>query len=207
MKFIVNDIFLSIQGEGLFAGKIMNFIRFCRCNLNCRWCDTNFSSGKEMFLEDIIKRLNEGVEWVSLTGGEPMLEENLIFLIDTLKKRKFKILLETNATIFDGDIFNLCDFISIDIKPPSSGNPGFDKKVLDFCIKHSSKSQIKVVLQNVDDFNFFKHIYKRYPNWILQPEWSSRRILDYENIIQNLTSEMLCDVRVIPQIHKVLGVR
>ncbi len=91
MKFRINEIFSSIQGEGIFVGKAMNFIRFTKCNLKCNWCDTDFKKGNKMEVSEIIKKLNSALHWVSLTGGEPMLEENLLHLIKKLKQKNFKI--------------------------------------------------------------------------------------------------------------------
>jgi len=204
MKFKVNEIFDSIQGEGMFAGKPMNFIRFCSCNLKCKWCDTDFKKGRDMEIDEILYRLNRKWVWVSLTGGEPMLEGNLDKLMDELHDNYFKILLETNATIFNEKIFEKSDFISADIKPPSSGNVGWDLKVTDYCIKNPERSQLKVVIQNDEDLEFFQGIYREdYPNWILQPEWSVMRKLDYGKILNSI----LENVRIIPQLHKVMKVK
>ncbi len=100
MKFRINEIFQSIQGEGLLVGVAMNFIRFTKCNLECKWCDTDFREGKEMVVGEILGKLNSNFEWVSLTGGEPLMEKNLSSLIGKLKEKKYTIFLETNGTIF-----------------------------------------------------------------------------------------------------------
>ncbi len=204
MRFKVNEIFDSIQGEGLLVGKPMNFIRFCSCNLKCGWCDTEFREGVEMGVSEIIEKLNKKFRWVSLTGGEPMMEENLEVLIDRLHEKKFRILLETNATIYDKKIFEKSDFISADIKTPSSGNAGGDARVTDYCIKNPVKSQLKIIIQDNKDLEFFQGIYRAdYPNWILQPEFNSTDKLDYENIMKSIPE----NARIIPQIHKIIGVR
>jgi len=204
MKFKVNEIFDSIQGEGLMVGTPMNFIRFCSCNLSCNWCDTEFENGEEIEADDVLKKLNKRRKWVSLTGGEPMLEENLKVLIDRLHENQFKILLETNATIFNEKIFEKSDFVSADIKPPSSGNVGWDSRVMDYCIKNPGRSQLKVVIQNDEDLEFFREIYREdYPNWILQPEWSVMRELNYGKILNSIQE----NVRIIPQVHRVMKVR
>lgn len=204
MRFRINEVFQSIQGEGLLVGIPMNFIRFCRCNLNCKWCDTDFRYGVELSVRDIIKKLNRRLEWVSLTGGEPLLEENLIFLIEKLKNERFRIMLETNGTIFDEGIFKECNFISADLKGPSSGNPGYSEDVLTYCLKNPEKTQLKVVVQNDEDLEFFHRIYRDdYKNWILQPEFSVIKELDYDKIIDLFHK----NVRIIPQIHRILEIR
>ena len=190
LNFTVNEIFQSIQGEGLMIGVPMNFIRFCSCNLSCCYCDTNFNEGIKISFPGIIKRLKGKASWVSLTGGEPMLEENLIDLILDLKSNGFKILLETNGTIFDEKIFNNSDFISADIKGPSSGNPGHDREVIEYCMENSERTQIKVLIQTLEDFEFFLKVYRgEYPNWILQPEWGSIKNLEYGVILEKIGGE------------------
>jgi 7-carboxy-7-deazaguanine synthase len=205
MKFKVNEIFSSIQGEGIFVGSPMNFIRFTRCNLNCEYCDTNFKEGNGMGVGEILERLNKRVKWVSLTGGEPMMEENLISLVKKLKEENYKIFLETNGTFFDEKIFSNSDFISIDLKTPSSGNSYFEKEVFSYALEHPKRTQLKVVIQKEKDLKFFEKLYEGnedYKNWILQPEWSFRKKLNYKEIIYEFPK-----VRIIPQVHKILKVR
>ena len=138
-----------------------------------------------------------------------MLEDNLILLIEGLKKKNhIKILLETNGTIFGMRIFSRCDFISMDIKPPSSGHSGYNKEALQYCLRNPKKSQVKVVIQDDNDLKFFKNIInkkknKGYPNWVLQPEWSERGGLDYAKIIKMFGN----NIRVVPQIHRILDIR
>lgn len=202
MKFFINSIFQSIQGEGLFIGTPMNFIRFTKCDKSCNWCDTDFKEGKEMTMNEILEKLNSKFQWVSLTGGEPMLEDNLFTLIKKLKEKKYNVFLETNGTLFDEKVFSESDFVSIGLKVPSSGNSFFDKEVFSYAIKNPEKTQLKVVIQNDADISFFRGIYKKnksYGNWILQPEWSAIGKLAYIEIMEKFPK-----VRIIPQVHKIL---
>ncbi len=207
MKYKINEIFVSIQGEGLLVGEPMNFIRFTQCNINCTWCDTDFGEGEFMSPEEILGKLDKEFEWVSLTGGEPMLEENLCGLIMELKHENYRVFLESNGTLFNKEIFDLCDFISIDIKPPSSGHVGCHRMdVFSFCLKNPEKTQVKVVIQDKEDVEFFRRIYKKeYLHWILQPEYDSMREVDYGKILDMLKGKG--NVRIIPQVHKIIGVR
>ena len=201
----VNEVFTSIQGEGLLVGLPMNFVRFCRCNLKCRWCDTDFETGTLMNACEIIKKLDSRVEWVALTGGEPLLEEGLLVLVTQLKKKKYRILLETNGSLYDEKIFKSCDYISMDVKPPSSGNPVYSRKALSYCLKNPKKTQVKVVVQDDRDIKFFADLYsrhKKYSSWVIQPESGSIGLLDY-----GAMAGMFPSVRVIPQMHKYVGVR
>jgi len=107
----VNEVFYSIQGEGMKQGTPMLFLRFSGCNLTCAKdgeagfdCDTEFVSGRKMDLRDINGALAEAVrdsgtpEWVLLTGGEPGLQVDAP-LIEMLRGVGFKVAIETNGTI------------------------------------------------------------------------------------------------------------
>ena len=75
MKLIVKEIFYSLQGEGGRAGEASVFIRLCKCNLNCTFCDTDFEEGKEMALQDIKEEIEKyPAKWIIWTGGEPTLQ-------------------------------------------------------------------------------------------------------------------------------------
>lgn len=102
-KAKIREIFTSIQGEGPYVGTKQLFIRFCGCNLNCTYCDTDFEAEKsrDYTVEELINKINEYGEifTISLTGGEPLC--SAAFLQDFLPEiRKYghKIYLETNAT-------------------------------------------------------------------------------------------------------------
>ena len=121
----INEIFASIQGEGKYLGYPQVFIRFTGCNLRCSWCDTQYAweEGIEMTRQQIIKAITKyDVNSVCITGGEPLMQiAELRELIADLKKRGYFIQLETNGTIYDQNIFESVDCVSLDIKPPSSG--------------------------------------------------------------------------------------
>jgi len=207
MTYKIKEIFTSIQGEGLLVGKPMNFIRSSGCNLRCRWCDTNHVGGEEKTIKQIIDELDERIIWVALTGGEPMMQANLIKLIKSLKPEGYSILLETNGTLYDKKIFDSCDYISADLKGPSSGNPGHEDNVIKYCLSHPNKTQLKIVLADKKDLCYYKTIYIRYPHWVLQPESSVLDKIDYIRWMDELTADMLADTRIIPQTHKIMKIK
>ena len=107
----VSEIFSSIQGEGLNAGKQAVFLRLALCNLACEWCDTKYtwdwknydyaSEVKEMSIEQVkADLLKPGVKHLVLTGGEPMLQQGELWpLLQSLKETGFFIEIETNGTL------------------------------------------------------------------------------------------------------------
>jgi organic radical activating enzyme len=106
-SYQVNEIFYSLQGEGVRAGIPNFFLRFAKCNLRCKQethgfdCDTEFESGRRMTLEEIIeemRQLSPDCHWVVLTGGEPALQVDRE-LIDGLHAAGFQLAIETNGSI------------------------------------------------------------------------------------------------------------
>jgi len=146
----LNEVFNSIQGEGLYVGERQTFVRFAGCNLTCQYCDSpealNISKqyrvetnpGKKNFsqfnnpitveqLIDLVLSFEKpkGVNSaVALTGGEPLLQVDFLknFLPDLKKKLDLPILLETNGVLPDhlAEIIELIDIIAMDIKLPSA---------------------------------------------------------------------------------------
>ena len=98
MRFRVNDIFSSLQGEGHNTGRAATFVRFAGCNLRCPFCDTDFSEYREMSAEDIVETIKVfPTRFVVLTGGEPSLQVDDA-LVSALHDAGFTIAVETNGT-------------------------------------------------------------------------------------------------------------
>jgi organic radical activating enzyme len=102
----VNEIFYSLQGEGVRAGTANLFLRFSKCNLTCKVethgfdCDTEFESGRDLSLDEIVaefRALSPACRWVILTGGEPALQVDEE-LIDTLHAAGYALAIETNGS-------------------------------------------------------------------------------------------------------------
>ena len=124
-KTYIKEIFSSIQGEGIYVGEKQIFVRFCKCNLKCNYCDTDFKTekAKEYSTKELYKLLNKiPVDTVSFTGGEPL--SDVEFLIELLSKFDLnkKIYLETNGTCYDelSKIIDYVDVVSMDIKLSSA---------------------------------------------------------------------------------------
>jgi 7-carboxy-7-deazaguanine synthase len=106
-RYLVNEIFYSLQGEGVRAGTPNLFLRLSRCNLACKVethgfdCDTEFESGRWMTPGEILDELRElsaSCGWVILTGGEPALQVDAE-LIATLHEAGYKLAIETNGSV------------------------------------------------------------------------------------------------------------
>lgn len=98
--YSVNEIFYSLQGEGLWSGTPMVFVRFSGCNLSCPFCDTDFSFGKKMSAEDILaeaEKVGGECRRVVFTGGEPSLQLDKKIIKD-FHDHGYLIHIETNGT-------------------------------------------------------------------------------------------------------------
>ena len=179
----VSEIFYSIEGEGIEIGRPQIFVRLSKCNLRCEWCDTKYSwdDGKEMSESEIISEIAKfPCRSVSITGGEPLLQkEELIELIQRLKKLGYWIQINTNGTIFDMRIFELVDLVSMDCKCPSSRMQSDLDVLRQTKYSFASRSQFKFVISNEEDYQYAKKIVvsllEGAPNVIFQPQWSSRK--------------------------------
>ena len=97
-RYRINEIFYSLQGEGRNVGRAAVFVRFAGCNLQCSFCDTDFSSYREMSEEDVVDAVvSFPARFVVLTGGEPTLQLTSS-LVDSLHRQGVEVAIETNGT-------------------------------------------------------------------------------------------------------------
>ncbi|MFH1479341.1 MAG: 7-carboxy-7-deazaguanine synthase QueE [Candidatus Omnitrophota bacterium] len=222
MKAKITEIFSSIQGEGPYAGEEQLFIRFFGCDLECSFCDEK-SNGyfKEYSLKEVIdKVIKAAKDTVSLTGGEPLVQcDFLRDLARALKTKGFRIYLETNGVLYDelSKVIDLIDIVSMDIKLPSSTLSEGHWQDHGLFLKEAIKKELfvkAVITQDtkkedvIKACSLVKDIDKKIP-FILQPVSYNNSIAKISSLDEflNIAKSYLSDVRVIPQIHKILGVR
>jgi len=105
------EIFYSVQGEGTWTGTPAVFVRLAGCNLNCRFCDTDYSTKDFLSCEDIVARVRElgaSCPMVVLTGGEPFAQRESSDLIEALRADGRRVHIESNGTIaveLPGDVW------------------------------------------------------------------------------------------------------
>ena len=119
----INEIFHSIQGESSYAGQPCVFVRLTACDLRCTWCDTEYAfyEGKKRALEEVIGEVDSfGCSLVEVTGGEPLLQEEVYPLMQGLLDRGKTVLLETGG---HRDTSRVPDEVVtiLDVKCPGSG--------------------------------------------------------------------------------------
>ena len=156
MSLKVNEIYYSIQGESPHAGKPCIFIRLTYCNLRCTYCDTEhaFYDGKDMEIHEIIKEIAKwNCQLVEITGGEPLMQDMCIDLLQELVTKKYNVMLETSGSLSIAKVPREVIKI-IDFKCPSSK---MDKKNLWTIIKYIQPyDEIKFVIGNREDFDWAK---------------------------------------------------
>lgn len=113
----VNEIFYSIEGEGGRVGQPTTFVRLAKCNLRCRFCDTEFDSFTEMDLDSILAEVGRhSAAWICFTGGEP-LGQNLEPLARRLRDTGYHLHIETNGTLSpDPRLFELIEHWTVSPK-------------------------------------------------------------------------------------------
>lgn len=222
MKTKINEIFSSIQGEGPVVGYKQLFIRFCGCNLNCAYCDTEFADGKDYTPQELFEKITTEYDLktfhsISLTGGEPLLSVEFLKEFLPLIQGQTKIYLETNATLSENllKIRNLIDIVSADIKlETATGLNTFDKheQFLKNCTGIETFAKI-VFDENITETEI-AHCCKiaKLTNieLVLQPKMIDNKMSitsDFCNSILDKFTTMYPNCRLIPQVHKFLDVR
>jgi len=150
----ITEIFKSIQGESTYAGLPCIFVRLTGCNLRCAWCDTEYSfhGGKKMTLDEVMQRVYDfRGKLVEITGGEPLLQEEVYPLMDRLLAESYKVLLETSG---ERPIHKVPREVVkiVDVKCPDSGEADtFAMKNLESLAPHD---QVKFVMGTRRDYEF-----------------------------------------------------
>src|SRR5690349_13111513 len=160
---VITEIFKSIQGEGTRAGLPCIFVRLTGCNLRCTWCDTAyaFHGGKKMTVEEVLARVDglagrqkgagATVPLVELTGGEPLLQEEIYPLAEKLLAAGYTVMIETSGERFIGRLPKEVVKI-VDVKCPDSGERDtFELRNLE---KLTDSDEVKFVLATRRDYEF-----------------------------------------------------
>lgn len=157
----IASIFCSIQGESTTQGEVTSFIRLSGCNLDCSYCDTKWShnEGTEMSLSEIIDSVKKHKShYVTVTGGEPLLQKNCIELMTLLIKNNFKTSLETNGSIDIGGIDSDVRIV-MDLKCPGSYMEKYNNLKNIEILK--PEDELKFVLSSEADYEWAKEIIYR----------------------------------------------
>ena len=223
MKGKVSEVFRSMQGEGLYLGEEQLFVRFYGCNMQCRFCDTRIDSFLEYEPEELfneIKLYGRDFNSIAFTGGEPLLQKD--FLKEILKitsRQRYKNYLETNGTLPEAleEVIQYIDVVAMDIKLPSSTGAGeFWPKHEDFLrIAQKKDMFVKAIIGSSttqEDLLRAAGLFQKTKSssiLILQPDSNEEpRLLEEKmGIFRDLCRKENVTACIIPQVHKIVGLR
>ena len=201
----VNEIYLSVQGESSYTGLPCVFIRLTGCNLRCIWCDTAYAfyEGKSMSIDEIVGKVkNFGVKLIEITGGEPLMQENVYPLMNGLIEKGFQVLLETGGSLSLEKVPR--DIIKImDIKCPGSGE--HKNNNLDNLKFLETKDEVKFVILNRHDYEWSRDLIHKYKiheiaHILISPVYDK---LELKEIVKWILEDKL-PVRLQTQLHKAI---
>ena len=221
----ISEIFESIQGEGILIGERQLFIRFSGCNLKCYYCDTpNSDTCKDYVSNKVIENpvslgyiqaiINKSINIHSIcfTGGEPLLYADFITSLEKTKP----FYLETNMSIpRQAKKLRFVDYVAGDLKVRESGNQNYDEilknTIKSFKILRNSKKRLtfcKIVLPEKFDVEEIENSALSIKDYVycfvLQPIFGVKigEIIKLQRRMINFK-----DTRLIPQVHKYMGVK
>jgi organic radical activating enzyme len=233
----LSEIFTSIEGEGIFFGTKTMFVRLAGCPLKCHWCDTTYAipmdSGSDFAIDDVkgmvAKELQENTFKVNFTGGEPLVQhEAVIELARFVRERGVKTYLE--SACYDSarfaKVLPYIDICKIEFK--MSDAKAVDEKqyanlvksemeCLKLAVAAGKKPYIKIVVTNSTNIQEFSELVKKIfaqagakniAGFIIQPSYKiDEPVLDRLFAFYDAVYPFYEQVRVVPQLHKVIGAR
>jgi len=206
LQLEVSELFFSIQGESSYAGQPCVFVRLSGCNLRCRYCDAKYTYEEEGTLTDIGEIISFVERYpdfpVEITGGEPLLQDNVYPLMEELLSAGHKILLETNGSISLGKV--PAEVVKImDIKCPGSGmHKHLDKNNLELL---GPGDELKFVLCSRADYEWATALLK-------EKKINKSVVIHFSPVADELSPALLAEwimedrlpVRLQLQLHKII---
>ncbi|MFH0925039.1 MAG: radical SAM protein [bacterium] len=199
----VNEVFKSIQGESSFMGLLCVFIRLSGCNLHCSYCDTQYArlTNYEMSIDQILDKIKDyDCSLVEITGGEPLIQNDIYQLCEKLSDNNYSVLLETNGSLdvskLDARVIKI-----MDIKCPGSGEA--EKNLYENINYLKPTDEIKFVISDFNDYDWAHKTIEKYNltgkcKLIFSPAY---RQIDIKDLAEKIIQDNL-NVRCQIQLHK-----
>lgn len=247
----LSELYLSLQGEGLWVGIPMVFVRTTGCHRRCKYCDSEYTLiaerqcriyhgwreglpdlvldnpvPLEQVMEFAIKAANDVTNWITFTGGEPLLQADFLAALGAaLKEHGFRILLETEGSLPKRlqKVLPYLDAVATDIKLPSTTGESLDWEATEqffrLIVQESVQACAKIVVTpDIDEAEFIRAVELLtrcllptvYCPLILQPVTPARFVAEtpsWELLLHlaSISQKRLPAVRIIPQVHKLIN--
>ena len=235
MKVRIFEIFTSVEGEGILYGTKTLFVRLAGCPFTCFYCDTKESlpldSGTEYSIEDANKLIDSNLKKqtykVNFTGGDPLIQHQAVAeLAKHIQEKNIPTYLESSC--FDVDRFNhvlpFIDIVKIEFKTKDSEfveEKNYEKfitqaiKCLESSVNAKKTTFIKIVVSSKTKLDEFKELTNQIFNtiskndisgFVIQPTYGiSEPSLDLLLDLYDIVYPNYIDVKVVPQLHKIIG--
>lgn len=158
----INEIFHSIQGESSRAGRACVFVRLTACDLRCSWCDTPyaFHEGRKQSIDEVLAEVARyGCDVVEITGGEPLLQDDVYPLMERLMDEGRTVLIETGGhrsiARVPRDVIKI-----VDVKCPGSGEA--DRNDWENLSRLAVHDEVKFVIADRADYDFAMDVVRRH---------------------------------------------
>jgi 7-carboxy-7-deazaguanine synthase len=218
----VNAIYRATEGEGILVGSSQVFVRLQGCAVGCINCDSRdtweFGTSESLSLEDIIsevERVGHGIKRLSITGGDPLhpkLLPGTLEIARAFKRKGYFVNVEAAGTRVVDELFDMIDFISFDVKTPSTGVKTSIELVEKMARHYSGKFQIKAVVEHKLDFDYCLKMQTELVSrlsqmsfaWVLTPAYNPNENFPMERFkaVIDWNEEVGGPFRVIGQQHK-----
>ncbi len=200
----ITEVFHSVQGESTWAGRPCSFVRLTGCNLRCTWCDSEytFTGGDWKSFTELLETLDSygPCSLVEITGGEPLLQRDVLPFMTILADAGIDVLLETSGSLdlsgVDPRVHKIVDF-----KPPGSGEVARNRlENMEFL---TERDEVKFVITDREDYEWARALIRehsvraRVREVLLSPVFGS----DYRELVGWMLEDRL-DARLQLQLHK-----
>jgi len=237
LKVRLSEIFTSVEGEGIYFGTKTLFVRLAGCHLKCFWCDTPYAlstkDGKEYEVSDVVKMIDndlmQNTYKVNFTGGEPLMQHKAVYeMAKYVKNKGLRTYLE--SACFDVERFKellpFIDICKVEFKLRDSevvDSEHYSKllenelKCLEEAVRSKKATYIKVVVSSLSNKKEFEELVKMIfktikqqdiEGFIIQPVYgTSEPSLEHLFQFYDIVYPHYEQVRIVPQLQKVMGVR
>ena len=210
----LSEVRESLQGEGKFTGIPTTFVRLYGCNLYCAYCDSTYATHrkgkrKNASIDTIMNAVYRlGNKHVCITGGEPLLQDDIYPLIYELVEKDYTVSIETNGAVaIEHDGYNRSYSYCMDIKCPSSNMA--QSNIYSNLANLQPKDEVKFVISDYADFIFALGVLKKYPTsagLIFSPVFDKEGNHNGKEISEWLMEHKIKNARMGVQMHKILGI-